>query len=141
MKICSSSHLRGLVEPVALLPRRHTPWQREMNSPFTDHQLGHICDLNEDGRSRRQVAHADGEHVLQREESMMLHRVQPETTLQWKTAGDVQEHPGPSSTLHGLFLPPVCTPYEPSLSPSPEFQKVCHDHQYQERKGRTIRHQ
>jgi len=58
-------HLRGLVEGGALLPRRHAAGQREDDAPVPHDQLGHEGHLDEDGGARRQVAHADGEHVLQ----------------------------------------------------------------------------
>lgn len=46
------------------------------------------------------------------------------TTYKWNAwmvcSGDIQEHPGPWDTLRDLSLRPVCTPYGPSPSPSPE---------------------
>lgn len=59
-------YLRGLVERGALLPRRHAPRQGEENAPVLHDQLGHKGHFNEDRGTRRQVSHADGEHVLQR---------------------------------------------------------------------------
>lgn len=61
------SHLCGLVERRALLPGRHAPRQREEDAPVLDDQLGHEGHLDEDGGGGRQVADADGEHVLRRE--------------------------------------------------------------------------
>lgn len=58
-------YLRGLVERCTLLPRSHTPRQGEENNPVLDDQLSHKGHFNEDGRTGRQIAHTDGEHVLQ----------------------------------------------------------------------------
>lgn len=62
---CFLFYLCGLVERCTLLPRRHTPRQGEENTPVPDDQLRHKGNFNEDGRTGRQIAHTDGEHILQ----------------------------------------------------------------------------
>lgn len=69
-------YLRGLVERCALLPRSNTPWQGEEDTPILDDQLRHKGHFNEDGGTGRQIAHTDGEHVLQRERNTKQHHDQ-----------------------------------------------------------------
>lgn len=56
--------LRGLVESGALLPWCHAARQGEENAPVADDQLRHEGHFDEHGGTGRQVAHADGEHIL-----------------------------------------------------------------------------
>lgn len=56
--------LRGLVEGRALLPRSHAARQGEEDAPVLDDQLRHEGDFDEHGCTGRQVADADGEHIL-----------------------------------------------------------------------------
>lgn len=60
-------NLRGLVESGALLPRSQAARQREENAPVSDDQLRHEGHFDEHGGTGRQVADADGEHVLRGE--------------------------------------------------------------------------
>lgn len=56
--------LRGLVEGRALLPRSHAARQGEEDAPVPDDQLRHEGHFDEHGCAGRQVADADGEHIL-----------------------------------------------------------------------------
>lgn len=57
-------YLCGLIKCCTLLPWGHAPWQGEQDTPILDDQLRHKGHLNEDSRTRRQITHTDGEHVL-----------------------------------------------------------------------------
>lgn len=56
--------LRGLVESGALLPGSHAARQAEEDAPVSDDQLRHEGHFDKHGGAGRQVADADGEHIL-----------------------------------------------------------------------------
>ena len=115
--------LGGLVKRCALLPGCHAPWQREEDAPVLHDQLRHKGHLHQDAGAGGQIAHADGEHVLQQEPKPSRDMSRKKNIFQPGVQRlDVRERPGPSGRPRGHSLLPTCTLCGLSLSPLPGVQ-------------------